>query len=178
MADNARQENSQVLLTNIDIPEPTQDQLQVKIVAASLCHSDLMMSQRPDGLGPLTIGHEGVGIVSKLHPSAKGRGFKVGDRVGILAIIDTCFSCEGCLVHGSFCMKSTKGGPKIQGLQAHGCFAEYAVADWASAIHLPDSLPIERTSPLFCAGITGEYTVLCPSSLLYDSRKDQVVHSS
>lgn len=150
------QERDEVIVTSIPIPEPAQDQLQVKIVAASLCHSDLMMSQRPDNLGPLTIGHEAVGVVSKIHSSAEGRGFSIGDRVGMLAIIDTCFTCEGCQVHGSFCVKSTKGGPKIQGLQADGCFAEYAVADWASTIHLPNNLPIERMSPLFCAGITGE----------------------
>lgn len=150
------QENDKVLVTRIGIPEPKDDQLQVKITAASLCHSDLMMSQRPDGLGPLTIGHEATGIVSKIHPSAEGQGFQVGDKIGMLCIIDSCFECEGCRVHGSFCVGSKKGGPKIQGLAADGYFAEYAVVDWKSAILLPENLPMERMSPLFCAGITGE----------------------
>lgn len=150
------QERDKVFVANIAVPEPKEDQLQIKIRAASLCHSDLMMSQRPDNLGPLTIGHEAVGVVSKLHPSAQGRGFKVGDGVGMLCIIDSCFECEGCRVHGSFCVKSKKGGPKIQGLQAHGYFAEYAVADWASTTLLPNDLPMDKMSPLFCAGITGK----------------------
>ena len=115
-----------------------------------------MMSLRPANMGPVTIGHEAVGVVSKIHPSAEGKGFKVGDRVGMLCIIDSCFVCEGCRVHGTFCIGSKKGGAKMQGLQSDGYFAEYAVVDWASAEHLPESLPIERMSPLFCAGITGK----------------------
>jgi D-arabinose 1-dehydrogenase-like Zn-dependent alcohol dehydrogenase len=153
------QESGKVLINDVPIPEPLAGQMLVKIRAASLCHSDLMMSQRPDGLGPLTIGHEGVGTVASIHPSSEAQGFKVGDRVGMLAIIDTCFDCEGCRVHGSFCVNSSRGGPKIQGLQAHGCFAEYMVTDCASAIHLPGDLPMDRMSPLFCAGITAFHAV-------------------
>lgn len=151
-------ESDAVFITSIAVPEPAQNQLLVRIVAASLCHSDLMTSQRPDNLGPLTIGHEAVGIVSKMHPSAEGKGFRVGDRVGMLGIIDSCFHCEGCRVHPTFCGDRSKGGAKIQGLQADGYCAEYAVADWASSIHLPKNLPMERMSPLFCAGITGKST--------------------
>ncbi|KAM3417372.1 hypothetical protein BST61_g5622 [Cercospora zeina] len=108
-------ESGKVLLRQIPVPEPEVGQFQVRIVAASLCHSDLMMDQRPDSLKrPLTIGHEGVG---------------------------------------------KNGGPKIQGLQADGVFAEFAVTDWQNVIHLPESLPIEKMSPLFCAGITAFHAV-------------------
>lgn len=41
------------------------------------------------------------------------------------------------------------------GLMTDGFFAEYALVDWENLIVLPESLPIERMSPLFCAGITG-----------------------
>ncbi|KAF2160817.1 hypothetical protein M409DRAFT_70142 [Zasmidium cellare ATCC 36951] len=155
----SRHENDKVLVHEIPIPEPKKDQLLVKITAASLCHSDLMMSRRPSGLGPLTIGHEGVGVVSKLHPSSEGHGFRIGDTIGMICIIDACYECEGCRVHGSFCVGSRKGGAKIQGLAAHGYFAEFAVVDWRSAILLPGSLPVERMSPLFCAGITSFHAV-------------------
>ena len=42
------------------------------------------------------------------------------------------------------------------GLMTDGFFAEYAVSDWENAIILPDNLPMEKMSPVFCAGITGE----------------------
>lgn len=81
----------------------------------------------------------------------------------MLGIIDSCFECEGCHVHASFCSDKKKGGAKIQGLQADGYFAEYAVVDGARAIRLPSSFPMDRMSPFFCAGITGEY-VTCLDS--------------
>lgn len=138
------------------MPEPGEDQFLVKITAASLCHSDLMMSLRPDNYGrPITIGHEGVGVIAEIHSTAEGKGFNIGDRIGMQYIIDVCYTCEGCQIHNTFCIRPKRGGAKIQGLQCDGFFAEYAVVDWRNAIHLPKSLPIERMSPLFCAGITG-----------------------
>lgn len=154
------QPNDKVLINRIPIPEPGEGQYQVKVAAASLCHSDLMMSVRPDSITrPLTIGHEGVGIISKIHPSAEGKGFKIGDRIGMFYVIDCCFDCDGCIAHGTFCTKPRNGGAKIQGLGADGFFAEYAVIDWQNALRLDDALPIERMSPLFCAGITAFHAV-------------------
>jgi len=79
-----------VVLNDIPIPEPGPNQVLMKVVAASLCHSDLMQNLRPDG-PPVTLGHEGVGIVEKLHPSAEGKGFKKGDRVGALYFNGCCY---------------------------------------------------------------------------------------
>lgn len=116
-----------------------------------------MKDLRPDGFGPMTMGHEGVGVIEQLHPSTEGKGFKVGDKIGMLYIDDCCFECDGCQAHGTLCEKPNPGGAKVKGLMTHGFFAEYALCDWENAIHLPDSLPIEKMSPLFCAGITGRY---------------------
>lgn len=115
-----------------------------------------MNSQRPDSLRrPVTMGHEAVGFISAIHPSVENKGFKVGDRIGLFYVIDNCFDCEGCDLNGSFCIRPNNGGGKIQGLQADGYFADYAVIDARNALHLPESLPMEKMSPLFCAGITG-----------------------
>lgn len=56
----------------------------VRIKAASLCHSDLMQNLRPDDGKTYTLGHEGVGVIEKIHPSVEGKGFRVGDPVGFL----------------------------------------------------------------------------------------------
>lgn len=103
------------------------------------------------------MGHEGVGIIEKLHPSTEGKGFKVGDKIGMLYIVDCCFECEACQAHGSLCTNPVNGRAKVKGLMTDGYFAEYSLCDWENAIILPDSLPMERMSPLFCAGITGMY---------------------
>ncbi|KAF2095598.1 alcohol dehydrogenase [Rhizodiscina lignyota] len=148
-----------VVINDVPIPEPGEGQFLVKIKGASLCHSDLIMDIRPDGDTPYTMGHEGVGIIEKIHPSAEGKGFKVGDRIGMGYIINCCFQCEGCMVHNLACKNPNPGGPKVQGLMTDGFFAEYAACDWENAIILPDSLPIEKSSPLFCAGITAFHSV-------------------
>lgn len=116
-----------------------------------------MMDLRPDDFGrPMTMGHEGVGVIEKMHPSTEGKGFKIGDKIGMLYIDDCCFECEGCQAHGTQCTSPNSGGPKVKGLMCDGFFAEYALTDWENAIILPDDLPMEKMSPVFCAGITGE----------------------
>lgn len=138
-------------MNDVPIPEPGPNQVLVKVAGASLCHSDIMQNMRPDG-PPLTMGHEGVGIVEKLHPTAEGHGYKAGDRVGCLYFNGCCYSCDGCGVHQLHCKE---GKSRVMGLQVDGFFAEYAVVDWQNLVHLPDSIDIKRYSPIFCAGITG-----------------------
>lgn len=44
---------------------------------------------------PVVLGHEGVGIIRKLGSSVKT--LKVGDRVGVSWIRDSCQCCDPCL---------------------------------------------------------------------------------
>jgi propanol-preferring alcohol dehydrogenase len=104
---------------------------------------------------PVTLGHEGVGYIEKIHPSAEGKGFKKGDAIGFLYIIGCCFECDGCKVHNLHCLS---GKQLLQGFSTDGFFAEYAVVDYQNAIVLPQNLDITRCAPLFCAGITGNAT--------------------
>src|SRR5256885_4609935 len=97
-----------------------------------------------------------------IHPSAEGKGFKVGNAIGFLYIVGCCYECEGCMVHNLHC---TSGKQLLQGFTTDGFFAEYAVVDWENAIILPENLQIERCAPLFCAGITGNKRLLSPGSL-------------
>jgi D-arabinose 1-dehydrogenase-like Zn-dependent alcohol dehydrogenase len=141
-----------VVINDVPIPTPTEGQVLIKIVSASLCHSDLM-DLHPEG-SVVTIGHEGVGIIEKVHPSVEGKGFKVGDRVGCGYFIGCCFECEGCLTHNMLCQT---GKQQLQGGTADGFFAEYAVEDWQNLVILPDHMDLTKCAPIFCAGITGMY---------------------
>lgn len=71
-----------ILREDVPIPELGEGQVLVRIKAASLCHSDLMQNLRPDDGVTYTLGHEGVGVIEKIHSSAEGKGFNVGDPVG------------------------------------------------------------------------------------------------
>jgi propanol-preferring alcohol dehydrogenase len=46
------------------------------------------------GENPVTMGHEGSGVVVGLGEGAEG--FKVGDAVGFLPAMDCCFECVPC----------------------------------------------------------------------------------
>jgi D-arabinose 1-dehydrogenase-like Zn-dependent alcohol dehydrogenase len=50
-------------------------------------HSDLMHYNRTNET-PITLGHEGVGIIEKIHPSAESKGFSIGDAVGCGYFLD------------------------------------------------------------------------------------------
>jgi propanol-preferring alcohol dehydrogenase len=147
------QAQKKIVVNEVPIPEPGENQFLVKMASASLCHSDMMAIEAPR-TEPVTIGHEGVGIVtSKIHPSAAGKGFKEGDAVGFLYIIGCCFECEGCQIHNLSC---SSGKQLLQGFTTDGFFAEYAVVDYHNAVILPSNLDIKTAAPIFCAGITGE----------------------
>ncbi|MCJ1298336.1 hypothetical protein MMC08_001125 [Hypocenomyce scalaris] len=82
-------------VNEIPIPTASGVDMLVKIVAASLCHSDLMpiegnspMTTLDANAKPVTIGHEGVGIIQAVGDKVKG--FKPGDRVGFLATKNAC----------------------------------------------------------------------------------------
>jgi propanol-preferring alcohol dehydrogenase len=151
-----------VVINQVPIPTPKENQFLVKMASASLCLSDLMSIAIPKSERdyPVTLGHEGAGYVYAIHPSAEGKGFRVGDAIGFLYIIDCCFECEGCIVHNNHCLTQEM---HVQGFTADGFFAEYALVDYHSAIVLPSNLNVRTASPLFCAGVTGTSTILFPS---------------
>lgn len=142
-----------VVVNEIPIPEPGPNEILVKITSASLCHSDMLSIDQPGREEPITLGHEGVGTVEKLHPSTEGKGYTHGDAIGFLYILGCCFECEGCMVHNMQCLN---GKPEVQGITKPGFFAEYAVIDHRNAIHLPKSWSLKTSSVFFCAGITGQ----------------------
>lgn len=141
-----------MVVNNVSKPDPDEGQILIKIASASLCHSDLMSIRMGDRKEPITLGHEGAGFVEKIHPSAEGKGFKVGNAVGFLYIQYACFECRGCMVHNNHCIKRQS---HVNGFTIPGFFSEYAVVDWQSCVELPESLPVASASPIFCAGVTG-----------------------
>ncbi|KAI6777851.1 Alcohol dehydrogenase-like protein [Emericellopsis cladophorae] len=143
-----------IVIKDIPIPEPAENQFLVKTHAASLCHSDLHLELRPEG--STTIGHEGVGYIAKIHPSAEGKGFKVGDQIGWDYFIGCCFECDGCLVHNLRCERQQ---PILQGFVADGYFQEYCIVDYRNAVIVPPELDMDRSAPLFCAGVTAYHAV-------------------
>ena len=138
------------------IPKPGPRDLVVKVTAASLCHSDfaaIFAEDTPFALkSNLIPGHEACGIVVEAGKEAQEKfGFKKGDRVGADAGANMCLTCADCTEFGpQFC--KTKD---FRGFTEDGFFAEYAVFDAATAVHIPDGTGnMAKVAPILCAGIT------------------------
>jgi NADPH:quinone reductase-like Zn-dependent oxidoreductase len=84
---NSVGEPSEVLsCEELPVPEPGRGQVRVRMIAAPINPSDLMLTRGrymvQPSLGP-TVGYEGVGIVDKAGPGLLGR-FMAGKRVAVL----------------------------------------------------------------------------------------------
>ena len=147
-------------LNEIPIPEPKSHEVLVKVACASLCHSDVMHFEPNEqglilGKNPVTIGHEATGYVVETGSGVSG--FKEGDKVGFICVVDSCFECEPCKkVHNLWCVT---GKQKIQGFSCDGYFQEYVCVDARNTMVLPEELDVTSAAPLFCAGVTAFHGV-------------------
>jgi propanol-preferring alcohol dehydrogenase len=131
-----------------DIPEPGPDELLVRVRACGVCRTDLHVAEGdlPPRLPDVTPGHEIVGEVVR-----QGHRFATGDRVGVAWLRGTCGVCAYCRRGAeNLCPSSL-----YTGWDAHGGYAEYAVAPEAYVYALPGDRPDAEVAPLLCAGIIG-----------------------
>ncbi|MCD4535503.1 alcohol dehydrogenase AdhP [Nocardioides sp. cx-169] len=138
-------------IQDVPVPTPGPGQVLVRIEASGLCHTDIHAAHgdwpvKPTP--PFVPGHEGVGIVEALGEGVTNRA--VGDRVALPWLGHACGHCHYC-VSGweTLCEEQLNTGYSID-----GGFAEYAVADAAYAVAVPDGITPQDAAPLTCAGVT------------------------
>ena len=110
------------------------EEVEIAVEYCGICHSDLSMLNNEWGMTsyPFVPGHEVIGRVVAAGTSAKK--IKVGDRVGLGWISNSCMSCAQCLSgHQNLC-------PNLEAtiVGRHGGFAERVRSHWAWAIPLPE----------------------------------------
>uniref|UniRef100_A0AC35GWJ4 Enoyl reductase (ER) domain-containing protein n=1 Tax=Panagrolaimus sp. PS1159 TaxID=55785 RepID=A0AC35GWJ4_9BILA len=139
--------------TDFPVPEPKAHELLVHVLFSGVCHSDVSIVTGDIPMAdyiplPVIVGHEGAGIVAKLGENVKG--FKEGDRVGIMMTLESCFECESCKTSNEhYCDKL-----KLAAIHSHGTFQEYSVVSATHAHKLPDGIDLAKAAPLHCAGVT------------------------
>ena len=132
----------------------------VKMTAAGVCHSDeYFMSLPADEFRfelPLTLGHEGAGIVAGLGGAASG--VKEGDPVAVYGAFG-CGYCRACASGAeNYCIRQIPWA----GFDAPGFMAEYMLVPSARhLVPLGDLDPV-RNVPLTDAGLT-PYHAIKPS---------------
>ena len=108
-------------------------------------------------------GHEIAGIV--LQVGTNVTRYKVGDRVGVGCFVDSCRKCGPCLEGlEQYCVGGislTYNGIENDGkTPTQGGYSNKIVVDENYVLRIPDNLPLDRSAPLLCAGIT-LYSPLC-----------------
>ncbi|MEU6495433.1 MULTISPECIES: NAD(P)-dependent alcohol dehydrogenase [unclassified Streptomyces] len=144
--------------TTIERREVGEFDVLIDIKFAGICHSDIHQAREGwgDAIFPMVPGHEIAGIVS-----AVGSGvtkFKVGDRVGVGCMVDSCRECENCRAGlEQYCLKGNVGTYNAldrNGEPTYGGYAEQIVVDENFTVRIPDGLSLDVAAPLLCAGIT------------------------
>ncbi len=135
----------------LDTPKPQANELLVKVHVCGVCRTDLheVEGELPMKRSTVIPGHQIVGTVADLGAAA-GR-FKIGDRVGVAWLHETCGSCHFC----STDRENLCGQARFTGWNANGGYAEYATVPEAFAYAVPDGFPDEQVAPLLCGGIIG-----------------------
>jgi Zn-dependent alcohol dehydrogenase len=163
-------------IEELELTPPGPGEIQVRVRAAGLCHSDLSVidGSRPRVM-PMALGHEAAGEVVAL-----GEGvdrFALGDHV-VLAFVPVCGSCRPCLSgRGALCepgAAANAAGTLLsgevrwhdasgEGVHHHlgiSAFAEQIVVSDRSAVKIDPQLAFETAALFGCAVLTGAGAVL------------------
>ncbi|MBF0660169.1 MULTISPECIES: NDMA-dependent alcohol dehydrogenase [unclassified Rhodococcus (in: high G+C Gram-positive bacteria)] len=158
-------------IEEIDLGDPVAGEVQVRLAASGLCHSDehLRTGATPLPFFPVLGGHEGAGVVTKVGPGVTT--LEEGDHV-VLAFIPACGRCRSCakglqnicdegagLLTGQAISDKTyraslNGDPVLQ-MCLLGTFAPYVTVNEASVIKIEKDIPLEKAALLGCGVATG-----------------------
>ena len=148
---------------NVTVLEIGPEDVQVRLVASGVCHSDLSAQNGTlPGPVPCVLGHEGAGIV--LEVGSAVRGLHSGDHV-IASFTPACGTCRRCLggqpylcelMHGiSQQTRFRIGQEEIAGFCGLGTFAEEMVVPAASLVAIPVDVPLHVAALIGCGVTTG-----------------------
>lgn len=133
--------------------------VQIKVTHNGLCHTDCHMRDNDWGVSdyPLVPGHEVVGEIT--HAGKSVTKVRVGQRVGVGWIKDSCGDCIDCKRDfQNTCRKGYDGLIVGVGTWSHpnpcGGFAENIRVNENFAFPIPKDLSSAHAAPLLCAGAT------------------------
>ncbi|AXB48911.1 NDMA-dependent alcohol dehydrogenase [Prauserella oleivorans] len=161
--------NEKWQVEEIDLDPPNEGEVQVKLAASGLCHSDehLVTGDIPIPF-PVVGGHEGAGIVEAV--GANVTEVAEGDPV-VLSFLPACGKCSYC-ARGMTNLCDLGGavilGPQLDGTYRFhtrgedagqmcllGTFSERTVVPAASVVKIDEGFPLEKAALVGCGVTTG-----------------------
>ena len=156
-----------LVIEDLEIDAPHAGEVQVKIAATAICHSDVHLIRGDWGAWgiqpPLVAGHEAAGVVTMVGEAVKR--VQPGDPV-LVTLQRSCGVCYFCslgspfMCEGKFALSTESRLRNRQGQALrHGvstaAFAEFAVVHQSQVVKLPADMPLDRACLLACGVITG-----------------------
>ncbi|CAK7333681.1 unnamed protein product [Dovyalis caffra] len=155
----------------IEIEAPKSTEVRVKMLYASICHTDILRSKGkgdPIPLFPRVLGHEGVGMVESVGDEVNG--LEEGDYV-IPTMLAECRACENCtspntnlcltypLDRNGLMLDGTSRmhirGHKLYHMFTCSTWSEYMVVDSNYVLKIDPSIVLPHASLLSCGFSTG-----------------------
>jgi len=142
--------------------EPRDHDVVIDIHYCGICHSDIhqVNNEWKGSTFPMVPGHEITGIVSKV--GSRVTRYRLGDRVAVGNFVDSCRKCnpcrkgleQYCLEGATWTYNAVERANGTQSIPTQGGYSSKIVVDENYVLSVPYSLPLDRTAPLLCAGIT------------------------
>lgn len=160
-------------LEKVKLAAPESDEIRVRIVAAGVCHTDVVARDLGIAPFPIVLGHEGSGVVDAVGASVSD--LQVGDHV-VLSFAH-CGNCGHCLTgHPTVCdtfnelnfggamddgsHRLAQDGEALATFFGQSSFATYAIAKSRNAVKVDPEVDLALLGPLGCGIQTGAGTVL------------------
>jgi S-(hydroxymethyl)mycothiol dehydrogenase len=149
----------------IVLDPPGANEVQVRIEACGVCHSDVhVVETRGWGLPfPILLGHEGAGVVEEVGEGVTS--VAPGDRVVIAWRAPCGDACPACLrgdprrcsnnLRARRRLHRAWDGALLAPVLRCGCFADRTIVHEACAVKIPAELPVEQACLLACGFSTG-----------------------
>lgn len=169
-----RDKSGKASIETLDLEEPRDDEILVRLVATGVCHTDIKVSTSDMSPRPIVLGHEGAGVVERV--GARVTKVKAGDPV--VMTYDACERCPSCLAnHRTYCDEVgprsfggnrpdgssplSQDGRKIHGsFFGQSSFADFALGYERNVIKVRKDVPLELLGPLGCGVQTGAGAVI------------------
>jgi alcohol dehydrogenase (NADP+) len=130
----------------------------INIEYCGVCHSDIHATRNEWGSAvyPMVPGHEIIGRVTAVGSAVTK--YKIGQRVGVGVIVDSCRTCSSCVAgEEQYCeigITLTYGANDKYGDLTQGGYSNNIVTDEHFVHSVSEKLDPAGVAPLLCAGIT------------------------
>jgi S-(hydroxymethyl)glutathione dehydrogenase/alcohol dehydrogenase len=158
-------------IQQLDLSDPKQGEVLVRLVACGVCHTDLYSASGadPSGYTPTVLGHEGAGVVERIGPGV--HSLEPDDHV-ITLFSPECGECEHCasgktnictaireqqgngyLPDGT--TRLSRDGEPMRHFMGCSTFAEYTVMPEIALAKIDTGASLEAVCTLACGATTG-----------------------